>query len=199
MNSYWRNRETKTSEWNIDDPALGLLEVSSIAAGIQAVDEIMKKAPIQILQASPVSGGKYLILFAGSEEPVYQSYMHGTEFLGKWLIDTLYIPNIHYQIIPTMQGTSQVIVWDAVGVIETTTVASTIIGADQAVKNANVDLSEIQLARGIGGKGYFVFTGTLDNVQAGIEAGMKYAQEHGTLLNTIIIPNPDKEFYVHVS
>lgn len=199
MNSYWRNRETRALDWRLDDPALGLLEVSSIAAGIHAVDEIIKKAPIHVLQASPVSEGKYLILFGGSEEPVHQSYLHGIALLEKWLIDKLFIPNIHHQIIPTMQGTSQVIEWDAVGVVETVSVASTIIGADQAVKNADVDLSEIQLARGIGGKGYFVFTGTLDNVEAGIEFGMKYAQEQGKLLHTIIIPNPDGDLYVHLS
>jgi microcompartment protein CcmL/EutN len=182
----------------LNDPALGLLESGSIAAGIRAVDEVIKKAVVHVLQAAPVSPGKYLILFAGSEEPVNQSCLHGAEVLGDWLLDRLFIPNIHPQIIPVMQGTSQVIEWDAVGVVETSTAASTIIGADSAVKNAEVALSELQLARGIGGKGFFVFTGSLDNVEAGIEFGCRHAEKEGKLLNSIVIPNPDKEFYAHM-
>ena len=199
MMTYWGTSEHKAVDWNLSDPALGLLEVSSIAAGIKAVDEIVKKAPVSLLQVGAVSGGKYLILFSGSEEPVYQSHRHGAELLNDWLIDDFFIPNIHPQVIPVMQGTSQVIQWDAIGVIETASVASAVLGADQAVKNANIDLSEIRLARGIGGKGFFVFTGSLDHVEAGIEAGSHYAGEKGNLIHTTILPNPDREFYTHMS
>ena len=198
MNSYWRYREAKAFEWRLNDPALGLLESGSIAEGIRAVDEVIKKAPVYVLQAGPVSPGKYLLLFAGSEEPVRESYLHGAEILGEWLVDKLFIPSIDPQIIPAMQGTSQVIEWNAVGVVEMSSVASTVWGADSAVKNADVALSELELARGIGGKGYFVFTGTLDNVEAGIDFGCRHAREKGMLLNSVIIPNPDGEFYAHM-
>lgn len=199
MTPYWNYRKTWAVNWLPEHPALGLLEVSSIAAGIKAVDEILKKAPIHLLQTGPVSGGKYLILFSGSEEPVNQSYQHGIDILGDWLIDHLNIPNIHHQVIPTMQGVKQVVEWDAVGVIETKSAAATIIGADKSVKNALVELTEIQLAQGIDGKGYFVFTGSLDNVQAGIEFGSNYAKEREAFINSIIIPNPEKEFYMHMA
>ncbi|MCL5019589.1 MAG: BMC domain-containing protein, partial [Patescibacteria group bacterium] len=159
----------------------------------------LKKAPIHLLQTGPVSGGKYLILFSGSEEPVNLSYQHGIDILGEWLTDSLYIPNIHPQVVPTMQGIKQVVEWDAVGVVETRSVAATIIGADTAAKNALVELTEIQLAQGIDGKGYFVFTGSLDNVEAAIESGSHYAKEQKVFINSIIIPNPEKEFYMHMA
>ncbi len=41
-------------------------------------------------------------------------------------------------------------------------------------------------------------TGSLDNVEAGIDFGIRHAQQEGKLLNSIIIANPDREFYAHM-
>ena len=41
---------------------------------------------------------------------------------------------------------------DALGVIETTTVASCIVAADIALKEASVDLLDLRVANGLGGK-----------------------------------------------
>jgi len=60
----------------------------------------------------------------------------------------------------------------ALGIVETATVAATILAADAAAKAAAVRLIEMQLARGIGGKAYFIVTGALDEVEAAVEAGV---------------------------
>ncbi|MBI3286863.1 MAG: BMC domain-containing protein, partial [Chloroflexi bacterium] len=47
------------------EPALALVEFSSIAVGIQAGDAMAKRAPIATLRAGTVQPGKYLVLIAG--------------------------------------------------------------------------------------------------------------------------------------
>ncbi len=44
------------------EPALALVEFSSIATGIQAADAMIKRAPIETLRAGTVHNGKYLVL-----------------------------------------------------------------------------------------------------------------------------------------
>ena len=48
------------------EPALALLELDSIAAGIEAGDAMAKRAPIEILRAGTVHPGKYLVLVGGA-------------------------------------------------------------------------------------------------------------------------------------
>jgi microcompartment protein CcmL/EutN len=44
------------------EPALALVELSSIAAGVQAADAMAKRAPIDVLKAGTVHNGRYLVL-----------------------------------------------------------------------------------------------------------------------------------------
>ena len=44
------------------EPALGLLEFDSIAAGIAAGDAMAKRAPIEVIRAGTVHPGRYLVL-----------------------------------------------------------------------------------------------------------------------------------------
>lgn len=78
--------------------------------------------------------------------------------------------------------------------IETFTGASSIVAADHAAKTAQVDLIEIRIARGMCGKSYVLFTGTVAAVTESIESTIKLIKDEGTLLDTAIIPNPSKEF-----
>jgi microcompartment protein CcmL/EutN len=47
-----------------------------------------------------------------------------------------------------------------------------LLAADAAAKAAQVRLIELQLARGIGGKGFFTVTGPLGEVEAAVEAAV---------------------------
>ncbi len=178
-----------------DKPAIALIEFSSIAAGVIATDEMIKMAEIEVLESSPVCPGKYLLLIAGGEGEVEESFKRGKEISEGWIIDELYIPNIHKQIIPAISATTQVKDLKSIGVIETFSVASTIISADQSVKNADINLMEIRLAKGIGGKAFYIFTGPLEEVQAAMIAGSEYPESIGLMVNKVIIPNPNKKTY----
>ena len=46
-------------------PAIGLLELSSIAVGILAADAMVKRSPVEVIYAGTAHPGKYLVLVAG--------------------------------------------------------------------------------------------------------------------------------------
>jgi len=46
-------------------PALGVLEVGTIARGVVAADAGLKRAPAILLHSRAVSGGKHLVMFEG--------------------------------------------------------------------------------------------------------------------------------------
>ena len=59
------------------EPALALLEFNSIAAGIQAADAMVKRAPIDVIKAGTVQPGKYLVLIGGQVADVDESLAAG--------------------------------------------------------------------------------------------------------------------------
>ena len=59
------------------EPALGLLEVESIAAGIEVGDAMAKRAPIDVIRAGTVHPGKYLILVGGDVAAVEEALEAG--------------------------------------------------------------------------------------------------------------------------
>ena len=46
-------------------PALALIELDSIAAGVQAGDAMAKKAPVAQIVSGTVHNGKYLVMVSG--------------------------------------------------------------------------------------------------------------------------------------
>ena len=62
-------------------PAIGFLETSSIAKGVEATDAILKKAQVELLLTSIVPRGKYLVMFGGAVADVQQSLEAGIEHL----------------------------------------------------------------------------------------------------------------------
>jgi microcompartment protein CcmL/EutN len=60
---------------------------------------------------------------------------------------------------------------EALGIIETQTVAAILEAADAGLKAARVQLLELRLADDLGGKGYLLFDGPVAEVEAAVEAG----------------------------
>jgi microcompartment protein CcmL/EutN len=67
---------------------------------------------------------------------------------------------------------------EALGIIETGTVTATIQAADAGVKGAKVNIVEIRLADGYGGKGYTLFNGKVEDVEAALEIGLQSIETH---------------------
>ena len=152
--------------------ALALIELGSIARGHRVADAMLKRAPVTLLRADWVSPGKYLVLIEGEVAAVEEAFRAGVDAGGDHIVDRLLLPQPHAALWPALAGEAQAAgaAVESLGIVETTTVAATLLGADAAAKAAAVRLIEMQLARGIGGKAFFTVTGSLADVEGAIEA-----------------------------
>lgn len=179
-----------------DGPSLALIEIASIARGHRVADAMVKRAPVTLLRCEPVSPGKLLVLVAGEVAAVDEAFREGLQVAGPAALDKLFLALAHEQLPGAVRGEARAgdaSTVDAVGLVETTTVASTILAADAAAKAARVRVIEMQLARGIGGKAYFALTGALEDVEAAVEAAVG-AIEAAALVATEVIPAPHADF-----
>jgi microcompartment protein CcmL/EutN len=81
----------------------------------------------------------------------------------------------------------------SLGIFETIDAASGIIAGDTAAKAANVNLLEIRLARGMGGKTYVSLCGELASVEAAVRSVEAKLKNEGVLVATAIIPSPHRQ------
>jgi microcompartment protein CcmL/EutN len=171
--------------------ALGLLETSSIAAGVRAADEVLKAARVELLEAVPVSPGKFLVIFCGDVAAAEASLAAGKRVAEEHLLDELLLPRVHPAVAPAIAGREIAApAGAAIGVVETLSVASAIVGADAAAKAAAVRLLEIAPGRGIGGKGFFTMAGDVAAVEAAAAAARVLVDERGYHLRTEILAGP---------
>ncbi len=173
-------------------PALGFIELGSIARGIVVCDAMVKKAPVRILRAEAVSPGKYVVFFDGGEAEVDEAFRAGLEAARDSLIDKLMLPQPHEALWQGLAGTLQKPELDSLAVVETHSVAATLASSDAALKSADVKLMQWQLAKGIGGKGWFALTGPLEQIEAAVEAATR-ALGDGLLVGVEIVPRPHDE------
>lgn len=169
---------------------LGIVELNSIAKGIQACDAMIKRSDVKLISAYPVCPGKYIIIINGDVAAVESSVQAGIDTAGTHFVDKMIIPRIHPQIIPGILGTSSDVNIEAVGVLETCSVASTILAADSSLKASQVNVIEIRIAKGLGGKAFYTLTGSISAVTSAIEAGILKVKNDGVIINKSIIPDP---------
>jgi microcompartment protein CcmL/EutN len=133
------------------------------------------------------------VLIGGDVAAVRASVDTGREASKGMIVDTFVIPNIHRDIFPAISGTTQVQMLEALGIVESFSVASLIEAADAAVKTARVQLIEIRLAMALGGKAFVTMTGDVASVKSAVDAAAMVCSERGLLVNKVVIPNPRKE------
>jgi microcompartment protein CcmL/EutN len=78
-------------------------------------------------------------------------------------------------------------------VIETYTLASSIVAADIAVKAAQVELIEIRLPFALGGKAFVILTGDVSSVRTAVDSAVNVLKDEGVLESFTVIPQPSKE------
>ena len=133
------------------------------------------------------------LVIGGDVAAVKSSVDAGKESARGMVIDTFVIPNVHKDIFPAISGINRVEMLEAMGIIESFSVASLIEAADAAVKTARVSLIEIRLAMALGGKAFATLTGDVAAVRAAVDSGAAVCSERGLLVNKVVIPNPRKE------
>lgn len=172
--------------------AIGMVELNSIARGIETSDYMVKAAQVELIRSSTVCPSKYLILISGDTGDVKASMAEGVKRGGECVVDTLLLPNVHPQLIPAISMTTQPPALGAVGVLEFYSVASAITAADVAAKAANITLIEVRIGYAIGGKGYVTLTGDVGAVRAAVAAAARDAQ---LLVGTAVIPRPAQQVF----
>ena len=180
-------------------PALALLDFSSIAIGIEAADAMIKRAQLDTLRAGTVQPGRYLVLLGGSVADVHESLDAGLEVGGAALLDQVFLPNVHPEVVAAIGGGRAPDANDALGVIETMTVAAAINAADAGVKGAEVRLVEVRLADGLGGKGIVLYSGTVADVEAAVEIAVGVLPRPELLVRQVVIPQLHTEMWGNIS
>jgi microcompartment protein CcmL/EutN len=173
--------------------SLGLIELTSIAAGYQAADAMLKAADVDLVLSRSICSGKYMVMVRGEVGAVQASVASGRTAGHFSVIDSFVIPNLHEAVFPAIAGNNKVEELESLGIIESFSVASLIEGADAAVKSANVELIEIRLAMALGGKAFVTMTGNVAAVQTAVDAGAQVVGAKGLLVNKVVIPRPRKE------
>ncbi len=179
--------------------AVAVLELCSVARGIEAADTILWESDIEMLFSEPVQPGKYVMLFTGSVEDLTSAIDRGASIAGCDLVDQLLLPQVHEQVELGLRRRGNINGQiDALGIVETTTVASAVQAADAALKQATVDLLELRIANGLGGKSYFTVTGEVSDVRASVTVGASIASERGMLTRDVVIPRPHVDLVRHL-
>ena len=182
--------------------SVGIIEINSVAVGMEACDSLLKQAKVELLTCQPMCPGKYMMIVYGELASVDEAVEHVSIRFGGFVTDSTIIGAVDERVVKALMGDtfnpSDDETRQAAGIVETFTVTSAIKAADAAVKAASVEIAEIRLASGMGGKGYVLLHGHVADVTAAVEAGADYAKSEGMLTATTVIASPHKDFWQYV-
>lgn len=170
--------------------ALALLEYGSVAAGIAAVDRMVKAAPIALLRAGTVHPGRFLALVGGSvaSTEVAHGVGRGTETA---VVDEVFLGDIHPALHDATLGGRQPLVGDALAVLETATSPTLLRAVDAAVKGVPLVVGEVRLADDLGGRAVALLAGDLTAAETAIEIAL--ARTGGALAAAELLPRLDDD------
>ena len=171
--------------------AVALLEIDSIARGYLCLDVVIKRAAVTVKHACPVTPGKFLLLFGGEVAEVEEALEAGRACVADQLLDELWLPGAHPQLLPSVAGAIAPAPGEAIGVVETSSVAAALLAADVALKVTEVSVLKLHLAVGIGGKGYFTLAGDHADVEVAVDAAAAAAAERLVATEVIARPHPE--------
>lgn len=178
--------------------AIGMVEYQTVSTGITATDLMIKTADVEILQSTVICPGKYITLIGGELSAIAASIEAAKVQFGEKLTDSFVLGNPHEDIFPALYGGAPVEDAKALGILETFSTPGIIYAADTAAKTSDVSLLEVRIARGMGGKSYLLLTGDVAAVTAAIDAAKIRASEEGLLVDSSVIPNPDKSLWASI-
>jgi len=180
--------------------SIGLIELSSVAAGFEVADTMLKAGNVQLLLSRSICSGKYMVLIGGDMAAVASGVEAGKAAAHGCLIDHFVIPNVHPDVFAAIgRGTSvDPAQAGALGILESFNIATLIEAADAAVKAASITLLEVRLAMALGGKAFCTMTGDVGSVQSAVAAGRRVIAEAGVLVNAVVISRPHPDIYREV-
>ena len=177
--------------------AIGILELSSIAAGYQVQDGMLKAAEVELLVARTICPGKYIIVVGGKVAAVKASMDTGQRLASGFQVDELFLSSVDSRVFPALTGC--VALPDtrrrALGIIETFSSSRIVQAADAAVKAANVTLFRVHIAMAVGGKGFLLLCGDVGAVKAAVASGVDTIKPEGVLVNQVVISNASEALF----
>ncbi len=176
-------------DFSVHADSLGIVEAKSIAAGVRILDAMVKAADVELVKASTICSGRYLVFVSGDVEAVETSVATAEES-GAGLVGSYTLSNISKQVLKTLKQYQKSEPGQAIGVVESKTVSSGIAAADKAVKRSLVTLNKLVTGQGINGKAYFVMTGDVASVNEAVEAAMEVLGKY--LVDVTVLPSPDR-------
>src|SRR5271167_2587552 len=100
------------------EKSIGLIELSSIAAGFQVADTMLKAGNVRLLLSRSICSGKYMVLIGGDTAAVDSAVAAGGEAANGCLIDSFVISNLHPDVFVAMGRTQPVEPDGALGILE---------------------------------------------------------------------------------
>ena len=178
--------------------SIGIAEISNIVKGYVACDGVLKTAAVEMVMAQPVCPGKFVMIFGGSVASVDAACDYVKGVFSEYIIDVQKFGNIEKRVFDGLNGAASGKCTGALGIVETFSAASCILAADAALKAANVELCDIRIARGMGGKSYVSVTGTVGAVTAAVDAGAVKAMKDGLLVDRDVIASPHEDLWQYL-
>lgn len=175
-------------------PALAMLLVGEIPAGLRVLDALAKEAEVSILETGTIQCGRYLILFGGEVGPVERSWLRACAIAGHALLDQVLLPHAESRIAPAIRAGA--IRWPATGdtlaVLETATPPVLLSGVDAALKGTHVELVELRVGDGLGGKAVASLWGETHDVEAAVGLAREaFARGGADGVSSAVIPRAD--------
>ncbi len=178
--------------------AVGVLELKSMAKGIEACDQALKSANIRLVSAHPSCPGKYEIMITGGLSDVQAALERIRSGYAPYIIDAVLMGRIDESVVRALMGAQDAVAHGALGIIETFSASSAVKAADTAVKTAKVEILDLRVSRGMGGKGLVLLTGDIGDVTASVEAGSQYAKDQGLFVSSSVIAAPHGELWEYM-
>lgn len=169
---------------------IGFLELNSIAKGVEVADIVLKTAEVDLIFAKASCPGKYYLLFTGEVAAVQASIDAGCCLGESYVVDHCVIPHVHPQVVKAINMTAMLDTMQAVGVMEFFSVTASVYGADAAVKAADVELVDVRLGTGIGGKSFVILTGEVAAVREAVACGIHTPSAEGMVISSVVVPSP---------
>ena len=173
-------------------PALAALEFGSVARGIVALDQMVKRAETTVVAARSFSPGRYLLLVSSLEAEVEEAVERAVEIAEEALLDHVLLHDPHPRLRRALASDLSTPLAESLLIVETKTISGALLALDRALKGAEVDVMELRMGAGLDGRGLFTLTGALHMVEASRDSCLEtLGEERRISVQLIERPHPD--------
>jgi microcompartment protein CcmL/EutN len=179
-----------------------MLQIADVPLGLRSLDALVKEAPVEVFAAGTVQSGHYLVAFGGGVEAVTRSFDRAQALAGGALTGRVLLADAEQRIVPAFRD--GVVRWpapgDALGVVQSGSCPVLLAAVDAALKGALVDLVELRVGDGLGGRALATLWGEIHDVEAAIELACRAISDQegrrivaAGVATTAVIPNADDD------